>query len=208
MTDPAEYAELLGVVPAGLIYDRLPPLKQGVSSMSDTTPIDLSGELTERLNTASPSKVTVLTYVDSGGQPHISVRGSVVAHGRDQLAFWVREGYVGTMTPGAQVGAGSQMPNPTPPPSGVLQGIEKNPLIAILYRDGRSTYVFSGRARIEDDEAARDAIFSAIPQGEQNHSMATGQRTGTAVVIDLDSVIGGSLGDGGVIASHVEMLRN
>jgi hypothetical protein len=38
--------------------------------------------------------------------------------------------------------------------------------------------------------------------------LPSGERTGTPVIIDLDHVIGGSLGDGGVIASHVEMTRD
>jgi hypothetical protein len=181
--------------------------EEGECSMSETSTIDISGEIAECLNAVQPGKITVLSYVDFNGQPHVSVRASVVAHGPDQLALWVRDSYVGTMTPGAKVGAPSSTPSSTPLPSGFLGGIEKNPLVALLYREGRTTYVFSGRARVEEDEAARDAIFAVIPEGERNHSTATGVRTGTAVVIDLDSVVGGSLGDGGVIASHVEMSR-
>jgi hypothetical protein len=176
--------------------------------MSEATAIDLSGDITERLNTVRPGKITVLTYVDSNGQPHVSVRASVIAYGRDQLALWIRDGYVGTMTPGAKVGAASSTPSATPSPSGFLVGIEKNPLVAILFREGVTTYVFSGRARVEEGDAAREAIFAAIPEGEQKHSTVTGVRTGTAIVIDLDSVVGGSLGEGGVIASHVEMSRS
>jgi hypothetical protein len=176
--------------------------------MSEATAIDLSGDITERLNTQRPGKIAVMSYVDSKGQPHVSVRASVIAYGRDQLALWVRDSYVGTMTVGAQVGAASSTPSSTPLTSGLLTGIEQNPLVAVLFREGVTTYVFSGRAHVEPDEAAREAIFSALPDGEKNHSSITGVRTGTAVVIDLDSVIGGSLGEGGVIASHVEMSRS
>ena len=176
--------------------------------MSEASAIDLSGDITERLNTVRPGKINVLSYVDFNGQPHVSVRASVIAYGRDQLALWVRDSYVGTMTPGAKVGAASSTPSSTPLASGFLVGIEKNPLVALLFREGVTTYVFSGRAHVEEDDAVRDAIFAVIPEGERNHSTATGVRTGTAVVIDLDSVVGGSLGDGGVIASHVEMSRS
>jgi hypothetical protein len=182
--------------------------REGECSMSEASTIDLSGDITERLNTVRPGKITVLSYVDSNGQPHVSVRASVIAYGRDQLALWVRDSYVGTMTPGAKVGAASSTPNSTPLPSGFLLGIEKNPLVALLFREGLTTYVFSGRAHVEEDDAAREAIFAVIPEGERNHSTVTGVRTGTAVVIDLDSVVGGSLGDGGIIASHVEMSRS
>ncbi|HEY5272588.1 MAG TPA: pyridoxamine 5'-phosphate oxidase family protein [Acidimicrobiales bacterium] len=176
--------------------------------MSEASAIDLSGEITERLNTQRPGKIAVMSYVDSKGQPHVSVRASVIVYGRDQLALWVRDSYVGTMTVGAQIGAASSTPSSTPLQSGLLAGIEQNPLVAVLFREGTTTYVFSGRAHVEADDAAREAIFSQLPDGERNHSTVTGARTGTAVVIDLDSVIGGSLGEGGVIASHVEMSRS
>lgn len=173
-----------------------------------TSGIDLSGEITERLNNPNPGKITVLSYVDSGGQPHVSVRASLHVHSPKELALWVREGYVGTMTPGAQIGAPSNVPAANPHQSGVLTAIEKNPLVSVLYREGRSTYVFSGHARVVDDDDVRDQIFASIPPGEQNHStLPSGERTGTPVIIDLDHVIGGSLGEGGVIASHVEMTR-
>lgn len=138
----------------------------------------------------------------------MSVRASIHVHSPSELAFWVREGYVGTMTPGAQVGAPSNVPAAKNHQSGVLTAIEKNPLVAVLYREGRTTYVFSGHARVVNDDDVRNQIFASIPPGEQNHStLASGERTGTPVIIDLDHVVGGSLGDGAVIASHVEMAR-
>ncbi len=99
-------------------------------------------------------------------------------HGPDRLALWVRHAE-----------------------GGIAGAVETNPALALLYRDAdsRTTYVFSGRARIADDEETRDAVFRASPQAEQDHDP---DRLGVAVLIDLDSVTGGTVG-----GAQVSMAR-
>lgn len=154
--------------------------------MGDLPPVDLSGDITERIRAAhTEGKDLVLSYVDPDGRPHQSIRGSTHVHRPDQIAIWVRESYVGTMTP-------------TRPPlsnGGFLKAIESNPAVSLIFRDATSktTYVFSGRARVEPDQALRDEIYASMPASEQQHSK---DKSGTAVIIDIDHVVGGTLVNG------------
>ena len=61
---------------------------------------------------------------------------------------------------------------------------------------------------LETDPAVQDAVFDALSPGERGHDInAAGERTGQAVIIDLDHVVGGTLAGGGVVLEHVEMAR-
>lgn len=165
--------------------------------MSDTKGIDLSGEITEHLNSAYGAGIPLtLGYVDGKGRPHLSIRGSVLVFGPDQLALWVRDNYVGSMTPTRRDAQDA----------GIVASIAENPEVSVLYRNAAAltTYVVAGRARVVEDAAGRDAIYDVLPAGEQGHSP---QREGTAILIDVDHVVGGSLAPGGVVKSHVEMFR-
>jgi general stress protein 26 len=133
--------------------------------------ITLTDEIVRRVNSAlADRKPLAVSYVDQDGHPHLSLRGSTHVHAPDQLALWVRR-------------AGS----------GLARAIAANPALALLYRDAdtRTTYVFSGRARVVDDEDVRDAVFRASPEVEQDHDP---ERAGVAVLVDLDSVTGGTVG--------------
>lgn len=133
--------------------------------------IALTDEIVRRVNSAlAEGRALAVSYVDPDGRPHLSLRGSVHVHGPDQLALWVRK-------------AGS----------GLAGAVAANPALSLLYRDAgtRTTYVFAGRARVVDDEDVREAVFGAIPAVERDHDP---ERTGVAVVVDLDSVTGGTVG--------------
>lgn len=165
--------------------------------MSIRTAIDLSGEITEHVNSAYSANVPLtISYVDAKSRPHLSIRGSIHVHSRDQLALWIRDNYVGTMTPTRRDSADG----------GIVAAIATNPEVSVLYRNTGTltTYVFAGRARIVADAEGRAAIYEALPAGEQGHSPG---REGTAIVVDVDHVVGGSLAPGGVVQSHVEMFR-
>lgn len=154
--------------------------------MGDLPPVDLSGEIAERINASHiEGKDLVLSYVDPEGRPHQSIRGSTHVHRRDQIAIWVREDYVGTMTP-----TRAPLSN-----GGFLKAIESNPAVSLIYRNATSktTYVLSGLARIEPGQALRDEIYASMPASEQQHSK---DHSGTAVIIDIDHVVGGTLVDG------------
>ena len=91
----------------------------------------------------------------------------------------------------------------------LLGAIRGNPKVSVLYRDPAAvvTYMVQGRARVVEGDADREAVWAGITEGERRHNSTSGERTGTAVVIEVDALIGGALGAEGVIASHVEMRR-
>lgn len=111
-----------------------------------------------------------LAYVDEKGRPHLSYRGSLAWHDKESLALWVRD-----------------------PSGGLLAAIESNPHVAILGSDHstRTHYEFLGRARVESDPTEAERIYTKGPDFEKN--VDAGQR-GVAVVIDVDMVRGGPLG--------------
>jgi hypothetical protein len=128
--------------------------------MSDLSPVDLRGEITDRLSEINPGKVMILTFVYAAGQPHVSVRASIHAHGPDQLALWVRDGYVGTMTAGAKAGASSMTPTQILAPGGFLPVIATNPQVAFsIGRYGRPMCSRVAR-RSRRTPGERDVVFS------------------------------------------------
>jgi hypothetical protein len=141
------------------------------TGIANGTGIALTEEITERINGALAGKKPVtVTYVGLDDRPHMSLRGSTHVHGPDQLAIWVRHAS-----------------------GGIVDAIARNPAVGLLYRDSdsRTTYVFSGRAAVVDDEAVRSAVFDASPEPERDHDP---DRKGVAVVVDLDEVKGGTVG--------------
>ena len=108
----------------------------------------------------------VLAYVDAGGEPHLSLRGTTQVFSDVQLAMWVRERG-----------------------GGLLRALPTNPHVALFYRDPatRATYQFNGRARVDEDAVVRGTVFDNSPEPERNIDPL---RLGAAVVIDLDRVEG------------------
>jgi hypothetical protein len=108
-----------------------------------------------------------LCYVKNG-VPRPSLRGSVQVSGPLQLSIWVRK-----------------------PTGGLVDAIESNSRVALLYRDSatRTTFTIAGRARLSTDSAIRDAVFARSPEVEQQHDP---QRKGAAVLVDIDEVQGTS----------------
>lgn len=105
-------------------------------------------------------------YVGPDGQPQLSLRGSMRAISDTQIAFWVRN-----------------------PNGGVVKALAYNPRITVLYRDtpNRVNMTFYGSGRVETDEAVRNAVFTSMPQIEQDHDEP---RKGACMVVDLESVNG------------------
>ncbi len=137
--------------------------------------------VTEALATKHPM---VVAYTDEAGQPVLSYRGSTQAFSDDQIAMWVRN-------------AGGSF----------LKSIQKNPKIALMYRneESKATYQFQGRAKIATDEATREKVYQTMTQVERDHDYA---RTGVALVIDLDMVQGqAGLGNTGPI-EPVRLVRS
>lgn len=126
--------------------------------------------LTEEMRTAVNNALddghpVISTSVGVDGQPSLAFFGSTQVYSDDQLAVWVRnrEG-------------------------GFLQRIAANPHVAFLYRnpDFSQMWQFHGRARVVDDQQARDTIYDNSDKRERDRDP---DRQGVAVVIDLDRVI-------------------
>ncbi len=129
--------------------------------------ITLSEDLKHRLvNALSDGVAVVLGYVDREGDPHVSPYGSLHASGDDQLALWVRN-----------------------PQGDLIQGIARNPKVAVFYAQLSSrTFVrMRGRAHVVKGDAERAKVFEGMHPFEQTGDP---ERKGVAVLIDLDSAAG------------------
>jgi hypothetical protein len=129
--------------------------------------LKLPPDLKARIDNALAERHPILiSYVDETGQPNVTFRGSTQAFSDTQLAIWVRN-------------EGGKM----------LRSIRKNPKVALMYRDedAKATYIFQGRAWIDQGDAARKKIYATMAQVERDHDFA---RLGVAMVVDLDLVEG------------------
>ncbi|MDM0021894.1 pyridoxamine 5'-phosphate oxidase family protein [Variovorax saccharolyticus] len=139
--------------------------------------LELPRQLREKINAALRERhPMLLSYVDADGQPHLSFRGSLQAHGDARLSLWVRNAR-----------------------GGFARAIEVNPRVALMYRDEgiKATYHFLGRAHVTASALERQIVYDAAPQVEREHDFAM---SGIAVVIDLDRVEGyGGLGPSGQV---------
>ena len=129
--------------------------------------MQLPQEIKDRVNNAlNDGFPLALAAVSADAEPLVSFRGSTQSFGDDALAVWVR-------------GA----------PSATLEAIAANPQVALIYTNmpERKFYIFRGRARITDAPNDRAAIWEGQHPLEQSRDL---ERTGTAVVIDLDRVSG------------------
>lgn len=133
------------------------------------TELRLSDEMQQAVNAAfGARRPMVISYVDENGAPQLSYRGSTQAYSDTQLAIWVRN-----------------------PQGRILESIEKNPAVAMLYGyfepNERGFMIFRGRARVDDSESVRNRVYEQAHEFERNQDA---ERKGVAIVIDLDSVDG------------------
>lgn len=143
---------------------------QPPASPTDTIPDVVRGIVNGALANGTPICVA---YVDEGGAPVQSLRGSTQVYSDTQLSIWLRNAE-----------------------GGLARSLEKNPNMSLLWRDQktRSTLIFQGRGHIEPDEAVRRRVFELAPEVEQNHD--PGMRKGAALIIDLDKIQGGTVRGG------------
>lgn len=132
------------------------------------TELKLSEEMKKAVNTAfERRKPIVISYIENGA-PKLSFRGSTQAYSDTALAIWVRM-----------------------PDGPILDGVKKNPNVALIYgdfrTDGRDFMIFRGKARIDTSEAARKRVYESAHAFEQGQDK---DRKGNAMIIDLDSVEG------------------
>jgi general stress protein 26 len=133
------------------------------------TELRLSEEMQRAVDTAFETlKPIVVSYVDENGAPQLSFRGSTQAYSDTQLAIWVRN-----------------------PEGRILESIEKNPAIALLYGSfeptARAFMIFRGRARVDGTDAVRRHVYEHAHAFERDKDK---DRKGSALIIDLDSVEG------------------
>jgi hypothetical protein len=141
-------------------------------STTNPSAVELDRAIAEVINTAASRGVPVtVAYVDSAGRPQLSPRGTVQVHSSDQLVLWARS-------------------------PGLPDALAHNPQVALYYQDlaNHILYQFAGRARRVDDQTERDRIFENSPPQEQAQDS---ERTGTAIVVDVDTVRG--RGPGGMV---------
>jgi len=133
-------------------------------------PLVIPDDVRDRVNGALDEGFP-LSFVAVGADPEpvVSFRGSAQTFGDDALAIWVRG-----------------------EPSSTLNAIAENPSVAMLYTNmpSRKFYIFRGQAAVTTDSTERDQIWEGQHALEKARDM---ERTGTAVVIRLDSVQGSGI---------------
>jgi len=130
-------------------------------------PLRLTAEISDAVNGALDNQTPMMiAYRDDKDEIHLSFRGTVQAYSGTALALWARE-----------------------PGGGLPRHIAARPGVTLFYHDPatRTSYTFYGRARLEDEPAARTAIFENSHPREQQMDF---RRRGVAIVVDLDKVEG------------------
>jgi hypothetical protein len=132
------------------------------------TELKLSEDMKKAVNTAfERRKPIVISYIENGA-PKLSFRGSAQAYSDTALAIWVRM-----------------------PDGPILDGVKKNPSVALIYgdfrTDGRDFMIFRGKARVDKSEVARKRVYEGAHVYEQGQDK---DRKGNALLIELDSVEG------------------
>ena len=129
--------------------------------------IELTDQMRELVGNALTDRLPVIaSSVAADGQPSLSFYGSTQVHSSDQLAIWVRN-----------------------PNAGLLTRIPDNPHMAFMYRNPAEQigWQFHGRARVIEAGEESQRVYDTAPQLERDRDP---EQLGTAVVIDVDRVIG------------------
>lgn len=153
--------------------DKLVDLTQQLEQAPPPPPttLDIDEQLAAVIDSALSNKTPfIVAYVDESGVPHVSPRGTVQFHGTDSVAMWIRD-----------------------PAGGLLRAIASNPNLSLFYRDGanRMSYEITGRARTVDEPTERGVVYERSPAVERNLDPTM---QGVAVVVDVDSLVGGGPG--------------
>jgi hypothetical protein len=141
--------------------------------METLTELKLTDEIKQTVNEAyvPNDRPIIMAHVDDDGKPTMTWRGSVVAVSDTQLGVWARNAEGGTAT-----------------------SLERHPDVMLVYRESggpgqrsRVTLNFRGKARVDDSEAARKAVWDTMPQRERDSDP---EMKGVAIIVDLDAVTG------------------
>ena len=141
--------------------------------METLTELKLTDEIKRTLNEAyvPNDRPLIMASVDGDGRPNMTWRGSVVAVSDTQLGVWARNAEGST-----------------------ARSLEAHPDVMLAYRESggpgqRSlvTLSFRGKARIDNSEQARKAVWETMPQRERDSDP---EMKGAAIIVDLESVTG------------------
>jgi SnoaL-like domain len=135
------------------------PLQPGALRLTD----EIRNAVNGALDNQTPM---MIAYRDDTDEIHLSFRGTIQAYSDTSLALWARE-----------------------PSGGLPRNVAARPKVTLFYHDPatRTSYTFYGRARLEDELAARTTIFENSHPREQQMDF---RRRGVAIVVDLDKVEG------------------
>ena len=129
--------------------------------------IQLDDQMAEAVNNAvADGTPCLIGTASASGMPNISYRGSVMVFDRQRLAFWERA------------------------KGGSLSNLAENPQIEVFYRnrDRGLSWRFYGRASIVESGELREQVMKRVIEVEIRQDP---ERTGIAVVIDVDRVANG-----------------
>lgn len=131
--------------------------------LQDSIPLFARGLIDNALINGTP---VVLGYVNSHGEPELSLRGSAHICGPNELAIWLRT------TEG-----------------GLATSIGDHPRVTLLYRDNRNrtSLVIKGAASVSEDEDVRRRVYERAPEVEQLHDP---RRHGAALIVKIDRFVG------------------
>jgi uncharacterized pyridoxamine 5'-phosphate oxidase family protein len=109
--------------------------------------------------------IMLLAVVDENQHPILSFRGSTSVYSPDQLCFWARNNAGAT-----------------------IEAIKNNAQVALMYRSKAiPLFEFHGRARLVSNREEKNRVFELSHEQEQQKDP---ERSGTAVIVDLDRVSG------------------
>lgn len=134
-------------------------------------PLELTGEIAEAVDGAlERGHPLVVGYVDDGGYPVVSFRGSTYVYGLQQLAIWVRKA-----------------------DDGFAKAVMERPQVTLLYydREGPGPFYLSFRGRAHVDPSANEDVYANIVERERERDP---DRKGVAVIIDVEDLRGARSG--------------
>ena len=130
-------------------------------------PVRLEGQIVDVINGALANGTpAVLGYVDAGGAPHLSHRGSLHVASPVKVAGWLRD-----------------------PNGGLAQALPTNPAVSLWYFDPKdiARYEVAGRAHVETAGEEYEAAWQNEPQSERDHDPG---KKGAALIIEVERVKG------------------
>ena len=126
--------------------------------------IDMNGEMKELLDRAHADGFScIVGTADKGGQPQLSLKGSIMVFDSETLAYWERV------------------------KRSALDNVAENPKVAILYNnpDKRVRWRFYGTAVVHESGPIREEVMSRTVKAELDRDP---ERLGVAVLIKIDKI--------------------